>query len=773
MSHDHPHDHPHPHTHDAPADDLPAPLDQAVPDSELAPTQLGRRRFLQRAGLLGGAAAAASVLGGARSAAADAALPRSAGAIGGPGTVGGYLWLSGDHHIHTQFSPDAQYRVIDQVQHANANGLDWMVITDHGSDQHARIGVEVVNPKITDARYRVPNTLVFQGLEWNIPAAEHGTVFVHPGPNEVSVLKQFEVDYDGAGPGATGTRSASSPENEALARRGLAFLADAVSSKRVRDAVMFANHPARKGIDSPHEIRGWRDAAPGIALGMEGAPGHQAAGIPAPVGAGSGRGYYDGSPSPASFPGYPLESYRTSGGFDWMTATVGGLWDSLISEGKPWWITANSDSHMIYGDTSVRGDSDFATNGYYGDPVYGGAPQLTNGDFWPGFYSRTHVGSADFSYASVMAGLRAGRVWVDHGRLVQSLDIRLKAGGKEVPLGGVLTAPRGSTVTLSMRIRPALLPNWSQFVPKLKKVDVIRGAVTGPAATADTFTAPGTRVVQSYDVSGAGKEFLLTYNLGRLDTGFYVRLRGSDGNRWRRRGRSLGRPVGPRAGRRRRRRPVEGPVVLHQSPVGPAGVTAGPAGTAVVGLDTGALTLREADADAHAVVRALGEAGALEGALVLTHLTTLGGAHVTLSVACPSPEVVAAALPWAQDTDAARAGAQAHAAGTSGRAVHFPGVELLVGTLRVSEVLVRTAVDAVHVLGGTGPADPSVPLVTRDHVRPSLDGRPAGPRGRVGGRRDAGPVRDAEPHALLRRPRLRAGGPTAGRRRPGCRPCGR
>ena len=143
------------------------------------------------------------------------------------------------------------------------------------------------------------------------------------------------------------------------------FLADAVTRRRVDDALFLANHPARKGIDSPHEIRGWRDAQPRIAVGMEGAPGHQAAGIPAPHGAGSGRGGYDNSPTAASFPAYPLESYRTWGGFDWMTATVGGLWDSLLAEGKPWWITANSDSHMIYGDTSQRGPgSYFATNGF-------------------------------------------------------------------------------------------------------------------------------------------------------------------------------------------------------------------------------------------------------------------------------------------------------------------------------------------------------------------------------------------------------------------------
>jgi hypothetical protein len=521
MAHDHPHEH-HTHAHAPGApEQVGDHLDLAVPDKELPPASLGRRRFLQSAGLLGSAAAAGSLLGAAPAAATAPArrrIPR-----------GGYLWLAGDHHIHTQYSPDGLYRVVDQVQHADAYGLDWMVITDHGSVQHARIGVERVNPDIRAARRDFPDMLVFQGLEWNIPAAEHGTVFVHPGPQEVSFLKQFENDYDGAVKGAT----ANTPTNEALALAGLTFLQDGVAARRVRDALMLANHPARQGVDSPHEIRGWRDTAPRIAVGMEGAPGHQAAGIPAPVGPGSGRGFYDNTPNPArAFAGYPPESYRTFGGFDWMTSTVGGLWDSLLSEGRPWWISANSDSHTTYLDTTVRGPgSDFAANGFYNDPVYGGTPNATAGDFWPGYYSRTHVGAVGPSYAAVMDGIRAGRMWVDHGGLLDGLDVRLRAGGQEVPLGGVLTARRGTPVRLVIRIDPARTPNWAQFVPRLAKVDVIRGAVTGPVTDRDVFTAPQTRVVRTYDVSGQTQTIALNYDLGRLDQGFYVRLRGSDGNR--------------------------------------------------------------------------------------------------------------------------------------------------------------------------------------------------------------------------------------------------
>ncbi|MBD0734253.1 PHP domain-containing protein [Streptomyces sp. CBMA29] len=530
MSHGHSHGHqhgPHDHAHGGHTDggSLPPALDTSVPDEELTPSQLSRRSMLRRTGLLGAGLAAGGVLAGAGQAAAH-----SSGGHAGPGGShpGGLLWLAGDHHIHTQYSSDAKYRVIDHVRQANAHGLDWMVITDHGSEQHAKIGVEKVNPDIVAARAKVSDTLVFQGLEWNIPAAEHGTVFVHPGRNEVAVLKEFENSFDGSVKGA----SASTPANEALAISGLNFLADQVRRRKVQDVLFLANHPARKGIDSPHEIRAWRDAQPGIAVGMEGAPGHQAGGLPAPQGAGSGRGIYDNSPSADSFPGYPLESYRTWGGFDWMTSTVGGLWDSLLAEGKPWWITANSDSHNVYADNSVRGpNGDFNANGKYDDPVYGGALNLTDTDFWPGQYSRTHVGSAGFSYAAVMDGIRAGRVWVDHGGLISGLDARLGDGSRSVTLGGVLHVRRGSKVDLVVTVALAGGPNWSQFVPKLARVDVVQGHVTGTARDKDTLAAPNTKVVKSFEVDKSTGTVRLTYSLGRVDKPLYVRLRGTDGNR--------------------------------------------------------------------------------------------------------------------------------------------------------------------------------------------------------------------------------------------------
>ncbi|MFJ2000690.1 PHP domain-containing protein [Streptomyces chartreusis] len=525
--HHHP-GHDHDHSHD-PAAALPAAFDPAVPDEALTPEQQSRRTLLRRAGLLGAGLAAASVVAPAAAAAAPASAASSAPASGGRRS-NGFLWLSGDHHIHTQYSSDGKYRVVDQVRQGAKHGMDWLVITDHGSTTHAKIGVDKVNPDIRAARAAYEDTLVFQGLEWNIPGAEHGTVFVHPGNNEVSVLKQFETDYDGSVKNA----SDSTPANEALAVAGLNFLAEQVQRRKVKDALMLANHPARRGVDSPHEIRNWRDAGHGrqIAIGFEGAPGHQAAGLPAPMGPGRARGIYDNNPSANSFAGYPLESYRTWGGFDWMTATVGGLWDSLLAEGKPWWITANSDSHQVYADTAARGTGgNFETDGRYADPVYGGQIDITQGDYWPGQYSRTHVGSDGFSYAAVMDGIRAGRIWVDHGQLLSALDVRVSGGHRWATLGGALHVRKGTNVTLTVDVAMAGGPNWAGFVPKLARVDVIQGDVTGPVADKDTFSAPTAKVVKSYEVNKSSGTVRLTYDLGRVDRPVYVRVRGTDGNR--------------------------------------------------------------------------------------------------------------------------------------------------------------------------------------------------------------------------------------------------
>ncbi|HEY0693685.1 MAG TPA: PHP domain-containing protein [Kribbella sp.] len=526
--HGHDHDHHHPNT-ELDASTL-AALDASIPDSDLSPTQVSRRSLLRSAGILGGTAALAVT--GAQAAAA--AAPKASGSWLFAESKRPEVWLTGDHHIHTQHSSDGMYRVIDQARHAAAFGLDWLVITDHGGATHARIGVDLVNPDIKAARAELKNTLIFQGFEWNIPAAEHGTIFVAPGPHEVEVLKQFETDYDGGVKNAGG----NTPVNEALAVSGIQWLGNQVDRRQVDDALFLANHPARNGIDSPHEIRNWRDADPRIAVGFEGAPGHQAGGLPKGIGVAGARGLYGNTPGANSFPGYPAESYRTWGGFDWMTSTVGGLWDSLLAEGKPWWISANSDSHVNWNETSRRPDgsnqAQFDREGRYGAPVYGNQVNALASDFWPGFYSRTHVGADRRGYLAVMEGMRAGRMWVDHGALVRGVEVEVREVGKRYgePLGGALSVKQGKAIELVVRITPQNIPNWANFVPTLNRVDVIKGAVNlAGVSDRDTFKAPDTKVVRQWDTSGKTAHFELVQPLGQAGEPFYVRVRGTDGNR--------------------------------------------------------------------------------------------------------------------------------------------------------------------------------------------------------------------------------------------------
>lgn len=457
--------------------------------------------------------------------------------------------LSGDHHIHTQYSRDAVHTVDKQVNKGVEHGLDWLVITDHGGTAHQKYAVDLITNEIKAARTRYGNTAVFQGLEWNVPGAEHATVILPPHVTTPSVLKQFELLFDGlvlADSKKITHQNASDGEPYAVA--GLKWLADQVKSGVVPIALMFANHPTRKGFDSPAELRNWRDAAPEIAMGWEGSPGHQAAGISkTESGPGSGRGYYDQSfDEKYSYEGYRATAtenpMRTYGGFDWATARVGGLWDSLLAEGKPWWITANSDSHANIKDTLVGGTltatGALDTNAYnltgkYANPVEKGVPSTTNGDFWPGFYQRTIVSSISKSYVTLMKAMQAGMILTTHGGIIDGADIRVTTTDDKqgVSTGGRTFVTKGGTVTTTITIDLAARANYNQVIPVLKKVDLISGPITGPAKDRTSMFAPQTQVVKTFEVSEKTGQAIFTYTYKNVGDAFYLRYRGSDGKK--------------------------------------------------------------------------------------------------------------------------------------------------------------------------------------------------------------------------------------------------
>jgi hypothetical protein len=497
---------------------LPPWADPEVPESELGGQEISRRGLIRRAGLLGAGFAGATAFGALPAAAAEARTIHS-------GDDPELVYLVGDHHVHSVYSHDAKYTFSQQAMRAAQFGLDWMVFTEHSNLGHAHAGGALSeHAEVLRARAENPRLLIFQGLEWYIPAAEHGTVFTAPGPNEATVLRDFELTFDGkllkrteGAPGHPDTAA-----NEALAIEAIRWLAARRRAGDVPDVLVLANHPSRLGIDSPHELRAWRDADRAIMIGMEGAPGAQGAALPG-RGANSIRGEYENAPSPQSWPGYPPAAYVTYGGFDWMTATVGGLWDALLAEGTLFTVTSNSDNHRTVFDTLRNGDwapgQNFDNTGKLPDPVEAGAPQ-PGSDFWPGQFSRTHVGVTRYGYREVMA--------------VDGIDVRLvrqHGRGSGATLGGRLRVRRGERLSLRVTVTTASRPNYHGVLPRLAHVDVIRGAVRGPARDRDSWRAPDTRVVRTVDVERRTGTYTLRIPIDNVRDSFYLRLRGSDGRR--------------------------------------------------------------------------------------------------------------------------------------------------------------------------------------------------------------------------------------------------
>lgn len=528
----------------------PGTHDVAAADRELAGIGWDRRTVLRSAAAL--AAAGASL--------APAAAVASPGNGKGPAAAGDpkLTWLVGDHHVHTQYSHDAKYRIEQQLQQARRYGVDWLAFTEHANFGHANNGGVVgSNREILAQRALHPELLIFQGLEWYIPAAEHASVLVTPGAHEVDLLRTFELVFDGKlnrwEKPAPGSPEEGFAERKAV--EAIAWLAEQRRTGYVDDVVVLANHPLRLGIDSPHELRAWRDAARDVMIGMEGAPGAQGSGISQNTVPGDQRGEYTNAPSQYSFPGFPADAYRPYGGFDWATATVGGVWDSLLAESLPFWITTNSDNHLTLKDTLRTGPyparepylslpSEFdrwSVEGRRPDPVETGQPQ-GGSDFWPGQFSRLHTGVTERTYAGVLDAMRRGRMWVDHGHLLAGLEVRvreLKKNGKPVrgraadgvTLGSRLKVRRGSDVEVTITLSPTTYRNAAGILPRVAHVDVISGPVTGPVTDRDTLRAPGTTVTRQFDVSGTSGVTTVTHVFRDVAGPFYLRVRGSDGNR--------------------------------------------------------------------------------------------------------------------------------------------------------------------------------------------------------------------------------------------------
>ena len=416
-------------------------------------------------------------------------------------------WIAGDHHIHSRFSvgwdreqePPAPILAGDAIYPTPKNalmsrhfGLGWMVTTDHGGPNHSQVNLEIAYPELLQSREVVADVIQFYGMEFDTPGADHSSLIIPHTHDESERLFSIESRFAKREPWP------ANPDWDTEPRmlEALRFMREFPAKP-----IVIANHPSRSArgervyaADDPAELRAWNNTAPEIAVGMAGAPGHQAATLNP-----------DGSLDPDDARG-GYGNHSTMGGFDQMTAIVGGFWDSMLAEGRNWWITANSDSHIHY--------------------TEGGS------DFWPGEYSKTYVW-ADKNHDAILHGIRTGRIFVTTGDLISELYVNVSSGDRQARIGGELQIESGDSATINIRFLDPDSLNHNNDNPEVRRVDLIVGEIHGHADDPDTDSHSYTRVaarIESTDWVTEGDYKVMQYRLENISSDHYVRVRGTDGN---------------------------------------------------------------------------------------------------------------------------------------------------------------------------------------------------------------------------------------------------
>lgn len=250
---------------------------------------------------------------------------------------------------------------------------------DHGCDalaitDHSDLSEDAATPDyfsaINAARASHPDFILFGGIEWNIPPYE--------GREHVTVLLDPALEEAVLGP----FKQQFEQEN-ASANNGLEWLADKVGE--ANKAVLIYNHPSRKDDDPDENLQdmlSWRETNQ-LFIGFGGAPGHQ-------------RTKHTGSYK---------HHFLTQDRWDPVAADIGGAWDKLLDQGHNIWAA-------------------LAVSDYHNKDL----------DYSPCEFARVHVYPEDRSARGILAGLRAGSFWADHGQILDDLLFTLSAPGLSLPV---------------------------------------------------------------------------------------------------------------------------------------------------------------------------------------------------------------------------------------------------------------------------------------------------------------------------------------------------
>ncbi len=271
-------------------------------------------------------------------------------------------WVAGDFHQHSYVTDGSNPMVLVQ-QNGFDFGLDWQANSEHGgtADQDGvgtlwknvvppvtRLGsplpsgdnnlwrwqtladADKVPAYLQPVRAANPGKIVINGMEMNMPGAEHcSTAIVDPTGLDIA---QFEYLWDKSDSDASGGYGFEDPANNGVVKNFVNDLSKATQATAWMQANfagrgwMVPAHPERAADKDwsdgnpsgygPNFLRTLNDAGPDVFFAFESAPGHQKD---------SGRGGYDEGKAFGN---------GTYGGVGYFAATVGGLWDALLGEGR-------------------------------------------------------------------------------------------------------------------------------------------------------------------------------------------------------------------------------------------------------------------------------------------------------------------------------------------------------------------------------------------------------------------------------------------------------
>ncbi|NBD27147.1 S-layer homology domain-containing protein [Paenibacillus glycinis] len=451
---------------------------------------------------------------------------------------GGGQWLTGEFHAHTFESDDAQSSLESVLDNGlDKFGLDFIMLADHlRSSKRDDTGAEIPGGPIPLSQgildYQVPKTkalqaagkyagkTIFSGFEWDIPSHEHGSVGIlsdEPGsPAALKAANQFEylfTNRDASWFDPADVAQWETDDDRAFSTHADSLAAlDWLKKNYPNTSYMIVNHPSRGvGKYKISDFRDFNNEAPDIAFGFEGMLGNQME---------PDRGGYNTTYNIADPTADNNYKNRAYGGVDYMVAQVGGVWDSLLGEGRKFWNYANSDYHF----KTIDGNS----SGY-----------------WPGEYAKNYFWTEGRSTQDILNAMRSGKSFSVFGDLINALDFRIADDGDDAEMGEDLQATEGDKLKLTIRFKSPATNNYETPInsgisgnmkPQVDHIDLIAGDVTGlaePGTSAyDKATNDSTRVVATFTsedwTTDADGYNVITYDLPSASKNQYFRLRGTN-----------------------------------------------------------------------------------------------------------------------------------------------------------------------------------------------------------------------------------------------------